>query len=104
MISNLWGRLDLYCGNNHEEAFLMQIQEKRGDVIYQCPHCKNFFKSKDVEKMLDKIERIIVESEENDEFLDIKNLSFSVGRCKYKILDDGNRLKVKGVNANAFEK
>ena len=104
MISNSWGRLDLYCGNNHEEEVMMQIREKRGDAIYQCPHCKNFFSSKDVEKMLDKIEKIVSDAEKEGESLDIKNLPFTVGKCKYKVLEDEKRLKIKGVNAGAFGK
>lgn len=104
MISNFWGKLDLCCGNEHEEEVIMQLKEKRGDAVYQCPHCKNFFSSKDVEKMLDKIEKIIMEAEEEGEMLDIKNLSFTVGKCKYKILENEKRLKIKGVNYNVFVK
>ena len=104
MISNSWGKLDLCCGNNHEEEVLMQIQTKRGDAVYQCPCCKNFFSSKDVEKMLDKIEKIIMEAEEEGEMLDVKNLSFSVGKCKYKILENEKRMKIRGINSNIFLK
>ena len=104
MISNMWGKLDLYCGHVHEKEALMQLQTKRGNIIYQCPYCKNYFSGKDIEKMLDKIEKIIMEAEEDGEMINIKNLSFSVGKCKYKILDNETRLKVKGENLNIYVK
>lgn len=101
MITNLWGRLDLYCNNGHENK--MELKEKRAGLFYECPCCQNSFSMKNIEKMLDKIDTIVNEAEKDDEILDIKNLSFKVGDCNYKILENGERMKVVGLNRKAIE-
>ena len=100
MITNLWGKLDLHCGNGHEEK--MELREKRQGMFYECPCCKNSFSIKDIEKLFDKIEDVINEADENDELLDIKNLEIKIGQCKYKIIENDEQMKVVGVNKKAI--
>lgn len=101
MITNLWGRLDLFCNNGHDES-KMELKEKRAGLFYECPHCSNSFSMMQIEKMLDKIEAIINEANESDELLDIKNLSFKVGECNYKILENEERMKIIGTNKKSI--
>lgn len=101
MITNLWGKLDLYCGNGHEEK--MEMNEKRAGLFYECPCCRNSFSIKDIEKFIDKLEDVMQEADANDEALDIKNVTVKVGQCKYKIAENGERMKVIGVNKKAVE-
>ncbi len=54
--------------------------------------------------MFDKIGDIVIEAERNNEVLDIKNLSFSVGKCNYKVLENGERMKIIGINKGSFVK
>lgn len=102
MIYNVWGKLEMYCGNEHDSSIFMEIEQKRSGITYSCPYCKNHFTIKDIEKMLDKVEAIINDAEEENEVLDIKNLSFRVGECKYKVLENGSKLKITGVNERAI--
>lgn len=99
MISNMWGKLDLYCNNGHEEK--MDIKQKTAGLFYECPCCRNSFSIKDIEKMLDKIEDAIQEADLNNEVLDIKNLTIKIGNCHYKIVENGDRMKVFGLNKKA---
>ena len=101
MISNLWGRLDLCCNNGHEET-KMELKEKRAGLFYECSCCTNSFSMSNIEKMLDKIDAIVNEAEISDEMLDIKNLSFKVGDCNYKIVENEERMKVIGTNKKAI--
>lgn len=100
MITNLWGKLELYCGNGHEEK--MELKEKRAGIFYECPVCQNSFSLKDVEKLFEKIEEVETQADLNDEFLDIKNMSLVVGHCRYKILDNGDKVKISGINKKAL--
>lgn len=104
MISGIWGRLELYCGNHHAEPSLMTLQQKKNDVVYGCSCCQNEFSTHDVEKMLDKLSNIIKESDAENEVLDVTNLSFTVGRCKYKVLENDDKIKISGVNLKALTK
>ena len=104
MISGIWGRLELYCGNHHTEPRIMELQQKKDDVIYSCSCCQNEFSTHDIEKMLDKLSDIIKASDAEDEALDITNLQFSVGRCKYKVLENDEKVKILGVNLRALLK
>lgn len=99
MISNTWGKLDLYCGAGHTEK--MELKQKRAGIFYECPLCKNSFSMNDIEKFLDKLENIQIEAELNDELLDIKNIKLKVGMCRYQILENNDRIKVMGINEKA---
>ena len=102
MISNVWEKLELYCGNGHEEkAVAMEINQKRSGVVYACPCCENFLTVKDVEKMLDRVADVINSADAENEMLDIKNLSFRVGQCDYRVIDNGAKMKVMGNNRKA---
>ena len=105
MITNMWGKMDLYCGNCYpEKEGKMNLQQKPSGVAYTCPFCKNTFSLKDIEKMFDKLGHLMIAAEKEDELLDIKNISFSIGKCSYKVLDHGERLKITGINARSMIK
>lgn len=100
MITNLWGKLELYCSNEHCEK--MKLVEKRTGIFYECPVCKNSFSLKDIEKLFDKLEDVEREAELNDELLDVKNMTLKIGYCQYKILENGEKIVVSGVNRKAL--
>ena len=104
MISGIWGRLELYCGNYHTEPSLMTLQQKKSDVVYCCACCKNEFSTQDVEKMLDKLSDIINTSDSENEMLDVTNLKFTVGKCKYQVLENDEKVKISGINIRALTK
>ena len=104
MITGIWGKLELYCGNHHSDPTIMELQQKKSDVVYSCACCNNEFSTHDVEKMFDKLSDIIKSSDAEDELLDITNLTFSVGRCKYKVLENDDKVKISGVNLKALTK
>lgn len=100
MITNLWGKMDLYCGNVHEEK--MELKDKPKGMFYECPICKNSFSLKDIEKFFDKIEDIEREADLNDEMMDITNTTIKVGHCQYRIAENDKTMKVVGVNKKAI--
>lgn len=104
MISNIWDKTDLYCGNNHEQEVKMEIAEKRGALLYTCPFCTNSFSIKDVERIFAEIEKVIFKAEEKNESIDIKNLTFKIDSCNYKILENNDRIKIQGINKRSLLK
>lgn len=101
MISNSWGKLELYCGNGHEEK--MELKQKTSGIFYECPCCRNSFSMSNIEKFLDKIEDIVNEAEMNDEMLDVNHMEVKVGFCQYKIKENSEeRMRVVGVNKKSL--
>lgn len=104
MIFNIWDKTDLYCGNNHNEEIKMELTEKRGGLFYTCPFCSNSFSTKDVEKIFSKIEDVICKAARKNELIDIKNLTFKIDACNYKIIENSERIKIQGTNKRSLLK
>lgn len=99
MITQLWGKIELYCEKDIECK--MELNHKKQGIFYECPCCGNSFSLKDIEKLIDKIDDIERDADLKDETLDIKNIKIKIGHCRYKIIDNDDKLKIVGLNTKA---
>lgn len=87
MIKNLWNLTKLNCGNGHEELIPMELQPKGKELIYKCPHCKNYITVKEFEKIINKISKMIFDAEMNNEMANFSNYKWTEKGIKIQIIE-----------------
>lgn len=121
MISGIWGKTKLVCCNGHDapqEMYIRQsVDSKRNfeDVFYACPKynpenrepgehvCMNRISISEFEKMLGVISDIIVESERNDEIINLTNYRFETKVAKYRVVSHKpHEIVVEALNKKAI--
>ena len=110
MISNLWGNIELYCGNQHEEPQLMTLQQHGKQLCYMCPKCfkdnradnelpcTNKISANDFEKMLAYIDKILTDSAMNGDEINLTNHQWKKNKLKLRILEHDKKIKVEMLN------
>jgi ribosomal protein L15 len=94
----------------------MEIQEGPSSLFYACPKykmenrepderaCSNRLSLEDYTKMLEHLHKLIIESEANDEKIDLTNYTWKDRKgTEYKVLSQqGNKLKIQVYNKRAL--
>ena len=108
----LWEHTSLYCGfhDNFDESTLMQLTEKRGQLVYCCPQCNNSISSNLVENLLGKISKNSFNNIKSFDFGSLEGNKYIVGkdRIKCEIIkekeNNGYDIKIYNIKARMEKK
>lgn len=118
MITNLWQKVELYCGNRHEVPVRMDIQQGPTTVFYACPKyheynrepgekaCANFLYVNEYEKMLAHISAILIEADKNNEIPNLTGYKWSENGVDFEVFEhitekSKEKIKIKMFNRRA---
>jgi hypothetical protein len=110
MISKFWSDIELYCANGHDEPQKMELEQVGKLLYYVCPKghskncdinepvCKNRLSIVDFEKMIDYLDKMITESVQNGEELNLTNYKWKKKLLSFHIIEHGKKMKIEVLN------
>ena len=115
-IKNLWGRIELICGNHDTEDVVMDIKEGPSSPFYACPKyypenrtsderaCVNRINMIDFEKMLDHVQDNILEMEAQGTQGNLLHQKWKYKSIEFEIIgyDPHGKIKIKMINRKAL--
>lgn len=107
MITSLWNKIELYCGEHGDDRPPMELELRKGLVYYVCSgnindsisdksrHCGKMISMKEFEKFLEKVTALLDEADLNNEIINLKHQVFHIGQIQYRVFDhDNDKIKV----------
>ena len=98
MISGLWNKVRLVCGNHHDEPQNLIILQTDKDAFYVCPKynplnrtesdrvCMNRISVQETEKILNILSDKIIEAEDQGQSLNLTHYRFETRVGRYQVL------------------
>ena len=104
MIANIWEKVEIYC-NKHAELHKLELVSTNSRIYARCPLgdpekyseaelCRTQITLKDLEKVLEHIEKVILEAESEDTILCLTDYTFKVGKLNYKVIEHDHKIKI----------